>query len=342
MKKIIIKGTVSDSQILIGESVRNISSYLPVGESIIITDSEVNRLYGSLFKKYKVIEIGRGEAIKNSDTVNYIYNKLLNLKADRKTFIIGIGGGIICDIAGFVAATYRRGLRFGVVATTLLAQVDASIGGKNGINFKGYKNIIGTITQPEFVICASEMLKTLPQKELLNGFAEIVKHALIADSKYFNYIKDNYKKALDLNKGVIEELVYKSALIKSEIVNRDERETGERRKLNFGHTIGHALEKNYPLVHGQAVSIGMVAAARLSVQKGLLTTNDYLKIESTLKMLGLPIEYHFNSKKIINAIRKDKKKEGGDIHFILLNKIGNAVIVKIKLKELEEVIDDLC
>ena len=243
MKTIEIHGQTGRSKIVIGESLENLEKYTPSTKKIIITDENLNRLYHHRFPPWNVIEIGTGEKIKTLETVVYIFKKLVELEIDRSCFIIGIGGGIVCDITGFVASTYMRGLPFGFVSTSLLSQVDASIGGKNGVNFDGYKNMIGVFNQPHFVICDPEMLKTLPHKELLSGFAEVVKHAAIGSEELFIFLEKNFPRALALDAGTLEKLVYDSVIIKAKVVEKDEKEKGERRILNFGHTLGHALEK---------------------------------------------------------------------------------------------------
>jgi 3-dehydroquinate synthase len=208
------------------------------------------------------------------ETVTTIFNQLVDMEVDRSTLILGIGGGIVCDIAGFVASTYMRGTPFGFVSTTLLSQVDASVGGKNGVNFGGYKNMVGVFNQPEFVVCDMMLLKTLPFREIQCGFAEIIKHGAIADHRMLDFIENHRDAALDLESRIVEHLVYRSVEIKAGVVTRDEREKGERRKLNFGHTFGHAIEKLTGIPHGEAVGIGMVMAAALSVKKGLLSPVD--------------------------------------------------------------------
>jgi 3-dehydroquinate synthase len=338
MTKFNIQGNNSKSVIYIGERLDNLRNYLPVNRIFIITDCNVRRLYEKYFPPYPVIEIGMGEEIKNLQTVEYIHNKLVEFEADRSCMIVAIGGGIVCDIAGFVASTFMRGIRFGFVSSTLLAQVDASVGGKNGVNLHGYKNLIGVFNQPEFVICDLNLLKTLPLEEIRCGFAEIVKHTLIADAEMFSYLEKNYEKAIELDFQAIEKLVLNSVEIKSDIVNMDETEKGERRKLNFGHTFGHAIEKTTGLPHGEAVSMGMVVASELSVHHGLLSPEDSKRIKLLLRKLGLPVEISFDKSKIIDALKKDKKRETGKIHFVLLNKIGNAVIQEIEITELEKVI----
>ncbi len=342
MRTLEIKGITGTSRIMVGERLENLKDYIPADKFVIITDKNVGQIYGKDFPQCEVIQISTGEKIKNIETLQYIYEKLLALEADRSVFIIGIGGGIVCDIAGFIASTYLRGVRFGFVSSTLLAQVDASVGGKNGVNFHGYKNMIGNFNQPEFVICDMNLLKTLPKREVLCGFGEIAKHAFIGDAGMCDFLEENYKKALNLDEEVITRLVYDSVVIKSTIVNRDEREKGERKKLNFGHTFGHAIEKTTDiLLHGEAISVGMVVASHLSASKGLLSKQDVERIETLLATLELPITLDINRKKMIDAIKRDKKRQGDDIDFVLLDGIGNAVLEKISIKELEDVVFDL-
>jgi len=338
MKSVLIHGKANDSLVMIGESIKNLTEYLSGSEAIIITDVNVHRHYHDLFPTDKVIRIGTGEGIKTLETVEDIIRRLIEMEADRTSFIVGIGGGIVCDIAGFAASIYERGLRFGFVSTTLLSQVDASVGGKNGVNFEGYKNMVGVFNQPDFVLCDPDLLKTLPEKEILNGCAEIVKHAAIADLDLFIYLEDNYKGILGLDNDVIEKVVYDSVTIKAAIVNRDERETGERRKLNFGHTIGHALEKVTGVSHGEAISAGMAAAAMISEKMGFLKHEERVSIETLLKNLGLPTSIQADNQKIIDAMGKDKKREKNKIHFALLKNIGNAVVEEISIEELQTLI----
>ncbi len=339
MKSAVIRGMSNDSLVMVGESINNLNEYLSGREAIIITDVNVFHHYHHLLSSDRIIQIGTGEGIKNLDTVKEIIGRLIEMEADRTAFIVGIGGGIVCDITGFAASIFERGLRFGFVSTTLLSQVDASVGGKNGVNFEGYKNMVGVFNQPEFVLCDPELLKTLPEKELLNGCAEIVKHAAIADPKFFSYLEENYRGILNLDKSVIEKVVHDSVIIKSVIVNRDERERGERRKLNFGHTLGHALEKATGITHGEAVSAGMAFAAWLSEKKGLLKGKDRIRVETLLQNMGLPTSVRADRKKVLDAIGRDKKRERSEIHFVLLEEIGKAVIQEIPLEDLQAFID---
>jgi len=341
MKTLEIHGSTGVSNILVGEDLQNLKKYIPAENVVIITDTNVRCFYERDFPPHPIITIKTGEKIKNLDTVRYIYEKLVALESDRSTFIIGIGGGIVCDITGFIASTYLRGVKFGFVSSTLLAQVDASVGGKNGVNFQGYKNMVGVFNQPQFVICDLNLLTTLPQKEILCGLAEIVKHAAIEDANLFKYLEKHYQKALELDTGVIEKLVYDSVVIKSAIVNRDEKEKGERRKLNFGHTFGHAIEKTTGALHGEAVSAGMVMASKLSVKRGYLRSKDAERIKSLLRDLKLPISLQADRKLVLDALRRDKKRQGDQINFVLLEDIGKSFVDQIAIIELEDVLNDL-
>jgi len=336
METIFINSSTGTSRILIGEQLANLSRHLPVARPVVITDANVRKLYALDQIDADLITIGTGEGIKTLDTVRDIYAQLLSYRVDRSSFIVGIGGGIVCDIAGYVAATFLRGVRFGFVATTLLSQVDASVGGKNGVNFEGYKNMVGLFQQPEFVICDVKLLKTLPQKEIGCGLAEVVKHGAVADIDLFVYLERHYQEVLALEKKVIEKLVFDSVRIKSSIVCRDEKEKEERRILNFGHTFGHAIEKVAGVAHGEAVSIGMVIASALSVKKGLIAEDEEKRLKTLLNNLNLPTHCAYEKEAVFDAIKKDKKREQTFIHFVLLKKIGQAIVDHITLKQLKD------
>ncbi|MBW2227963.1 MAG: 3-dehydroquinate synthase [Deltaproteobacteria bacterium] len=319
MKTFEIHGDTGSSVIRVGETLEHLDKYIPPENVVIITDINVKNFYGHKFPPHPVITVETGEKIKTLHTVEYICEELVALGADRSTFIV---------------------VRFGFVSSTLLSQVDASVGGKNGVNFKGYKNMIGVFSQPEFVICDLNLLKTLRKKEVLCGLAEIVKHAAIGDADFFTYLEEQYQKALALDMGVVERLVYESIVIKSGIVNRDELEKGERRKLNFGHTFGHAIEKTTGVLHGEAVSAGMVIASALSVKRGFLPANDAERIKNLLRNLRLPTRIKADRKMVLDALKKDKKRQGDRIYFVWLNEIGNASVDRIPMGELETVIDE--
>ena len=339
MKNIAIHTNSGPSHILIGECLENLKQYVPAARPIIITDVKVAKLYPMQSMATEVISIGTGEEIKTLETAQDIYAQLVSSGADRCTFIVGIGGGIVCDIAGFVASTFLRGVRFGFVATTLLAQVDAGIGGKNGVNFQGYKNIIGLFRQPEFVICDPEVLKTLPQKEISCGLAEIVKHAAVADPDLFAYLERHAKDLLALDPPAIKKVVATSVRIKSSIIRRDESEKGERRILNFGHTFGHAIEMTAGVPHGAAVSMGMALASSLSVKRGLLTTEENRRLQVLLNDVGLPTRFESETESLFEAIGKDKKRAGEHIHFVLLDGIGNAVVEKMTINKIKDMLN---
>lgn len=336
MKTIEIQGSSGISTILIGERMANLSLYAPEERMVIVSDENVYRLYGHDFPKVPVIQIGTGEKNKTLETVSSVFERLIELEVDRGGFIVGIGGGLVCDLAGFVASTYLRGLSFGFLASTLLAQVDASVGGKNGVNFGGYKNMIGVFNQPRFVICDLELLATLSNQDVGCGLAEIVKHAAIADPDMFSFLETKTDQILNLEASSIERLIYDSVVIKSSIVNRDEKEAGERRKLNFGHTFGHAVEKVTGVPHGQAVSQGMAVAADLSVKRGLLSADEQRRIEGLLRQLDLPVRLQTRPDRLLEALGKDKKRQGDLIHFVLLKGIGQAVVEPIPLQEIRE------
>jgi len=343
MTSLILKGKTGESRILLGESLENLNRYVRRGQSaLIITDDRVRMLYERDFPPWPVVTIRSGENHKTLATVSQIYKKFLKLEVDRYWLVVGIGGGVVCDVAGFAASTYLRGLDFGFVASTLLAQVDAALGGKNGVNLEGYKNLIGVFSQPRFVISDFRMLRTLPEKEIKSGLAEIIKSAAIADAELFSFLEENLASCLALEPGVIRHAVERSCRIKIDIVARDERESGERRKLNFGHTLGHALEKISSMSHGEAVALGMAAAAKLSVKKRLLSREDEFRLVRLLEKAGLPKSVRIPGRALHKALIQDKKREGSRIHFVLLEKLGRAVIQKVSVEEVLEVADDLC
>jgi len=337
-----IHGQTGSSQILVGERIQNLPRYIPSAKCILITDTYVKNHYHHLFPDMNIIELESGEHAKSLDTIEEVYTKLLDFEADRSSFIVGIGGGVVCDLTGFVASTYMRGLDFGFVATSLLAQVDASIGGKNAINFRGYKNIIGTFNQPRFVICDLELLATLPEREVFNGFAEALKHALIGDRELFFFLEDHFEKNNPHDTDFFHRVVHDSIAVKASVVERDERESGERRTLNFGHTLGHAIENVTNLSHGEAVSMGMAFAIKYSEKEKKLGAEESERILSLLHRMGLLKVCAFDQKKVLAAIKKDKKRESEDIHFVFLEGIGHPEVKKISLHELEVSVHDLC
>lgn len=343
MQTIHIKTGTGESTIYLGEKLANLKKYLPEGKKVVvITDENIIKHYGSYLGEFPVITIGLGEKNKTMQTLEKIFEEFISLEVDRSSFIVAVGGGIVCDVVGFAASSFMRGVKFGFVSTTLLSQVDASVGGKNGVNFQGYKNMIGVFAQPEFVICDVSMFKTLERQEFISGFAEIIKAAAIRDIALLMYLEANAGKALNYDEAVLERVIYDSVKIKAQVVQNDEKEKGERRILNFGHTFAHSIEKNLGTLHGEAVSIGMVLASKASVKFGLLTSQEAARIEKLLVDYKLPVKLNLDKSKVFDALLKDKKREGDFINLVLLQGLGNAIIKKVPIKEMEEIVNDLC
>lgn len=300
--------------------------------SIVITDATIYNLHEEKFAGWKTIIIKAGEAYKDQATVDNIIVQLIEQGADRTTTLIGVGGGVVTDITGYVASIYLRGIPFGFVPTTILAMVDAAIGGKNGIDVGVYKNMVGTITQPQFLLYDMGFLKSLPNREWRNGFAEIIKHAAIKNDTLFQELEGASLEHYQKNSDALQKLIQENVLLKGNIVQQDERETGERRLLNFGHTLAHALEKKYELMHGEAVAIGMVFAAKLSA--ALWGFEKVEMLRSVIEKYGLPTMISYDKQAVFDVLKKDKKKAGDVVHFILLKDLGSAGVQKLSLPDL--------
>ena len=335
METLFVKGIHRNSRILVGEPLNLLREHIPGQNVFIITDKNLHRLYCRYIPSYPVYVMEPGEGSKTINNAAKICKWLMDKGAGRDAFILGVGGGVVCDMTGFVGSIFLRGVEFGFVATSLMAQIDAAIGGKNGVNLNGYKNIMGTIRQPAFVMCDTKMLNSLPEEELKHGLAEAVKHSLISDRQMFEILKDQGESLLKLDEELVYKLVNRSVKAKIEVVNRDEVELGERRKLNLGHTWGHAVEKTDRIPHGQAISIGLAFAAKLSEHRGKLSTAERAEIISLLMKLGLPVKSETNPKTIFKALLKDKKKETDHIHFVLMDGIGDVVVEPIPIQELK-------
>ena len=304
----------------------------------IISDETVFSLYGerltdSLNKEnldYEIFTFPAGEENKNLQTFAMLLSQLASAKLDRKDCVIAIGGGVTGDLAGFVAASYMRGINFVQIPTTLLSQVDSSVGGKTGVDLPEGKNLAGAFYQPKAVFIDPDVLATLPEDEILGGLAEVIKYGVIWDENFFHFLEKNYSKILALDPEYIKEIIYTSCKIKAEVVARDEREGGLRRILNFGHTIGHAVEaeSQFSLIHGLAVSIGMAAAARLSKIKGLIEQSEVDRITDLLVACKMPIEVpaEYSRERIVDYLLVDKKVAAGKVVFVLCDTIGNTVI----------------
>ena len=310
---------------------------LPKSRVIVITDVNIDRLYPDLVHRYDHIIIGSGEAIKSLQTIEMIYSRLMAMGADRSTFLLGIGGGIVTDITGFVAATYMRGVEFGFISTSLLGQVDASVGGKNGVNVGGYKNMVGTFLQPRFVVSDVEMLRTLPRREFRAGMAEAVKSAIVGDAELFEFIERYADDKLYTDVEALQNIVSRSVAVKSAIVAEDEREAGRRRVLNLGHTIAHAIEKStHELNHGEAVAVGLSMIAHASAKLGMMLEGDAERVDALLAKLGFELELPVSLTNVLREVRYDKKKRDNILRVVLPESIGCCKVVDMPFDEFEE------
>lgn len=304
-------------------------------KAVIVTDENLFQAHKRKLKGFNTIVLKPGEQYKVQQTVDVVIDQLILLGADRQTTLIGFGGGVITDITGYVAGIYLRGINVGYIPTSLLAMVDAAIGGKNGIDVGVYKNMVGLIRQPSFLIYDYSLLKTLPLAEWRNGFAEIIKHACIKDAKMFAELEQNSIAKYRKNPTLLANLITRNALIKIKVVQQDEFEKGERKLLNFGHTLGHAIENMYQLSHGEAISIGMTYAALMSQQLKF-----YKEAERVIKLLhqyGLPTVADFDANKAFKVLLKDKKRQADSINYILLQKTGKGVVQPLLLVQLQEI-----
>jgi 3-dehydroquinate synthase len=321
------------SEILVGERWDAVAGLLPEKGVIIITDDNVSRLYGDKFPKIPVFSLSPGEESKKLEVIEYLAEQLLLAGIDRSGFVLAVGGGVVCDIAGFLASVYMRGIRCGYVSSTLLSQVDASTGGKNGVNLGGTKNILGTIRQPEFVICDPEMLQTLPEHEYLSGLAELIKTAVIGDKELFDLIEKSFEKIMSRDTDLLAILVTKSVRFKGLVVSEDEKETGLRRILNFGHTFGHAIEMQKGVKHGFAVASGMVLATEFSFKRRYINVVEKERIIRLLERFKLLTELDLTDNQMGKLVIHDKKKTGTEIHFVFTQGIGKAIVEKVPVDE---------
>lgn len=320
------------------------------GRAAVITDTTVQGLYADTLNKgltnagfdVTTLVVPAGEEQKTLETAGRLYHELAGAYAERTTPVLALGGGVIGDLAGFVAATYMRGVPLVQIPTTLLAQVDSSIGGKTAVDHGNLKNMVGVFYQPGLVIADTDTLKTLPEAELSNGMAEVIKSAVIGSRDFFGFLEGHLKRAGSLDSATLEAIVLETARIKTGVVEHDEKDTGLRNILNYGHTVGHAMEaaSGFRLKHGQAVAIGMVAAARISHRMGKLDENEVIRLQDVLERAGLPTEMSgLDVKDIILAMAHDKKVQEEKMRFILLKSIGEAFITdSVSIAMVEEVL----
>ena len=302
----------------------------------IYTDSNVEKLYAKqiqellepVCRKVILFSFPAGEEYKTLDTIKEAYKTLIEAGFDRKDLILALGGGVVGDMAGYTAATYLRGIDFVQVPTTLLAQSDSSIGGKTGVDFDGYKNMVGAFHMPRLVYMNLATLKTLDARQFYNGFAEVMKHGLIKDAIFYEWLIDKMYEICERDLDTLEEMIMRSCAVKKLVVERDPTEQGERALLNFGHTIGHAIEKykNFTLSHGECVALGCVAAAFISWKHELLTMEEYYEVRDMFVPFNLPISVEdIDPQEVLRLTKSDKKMKDGMLQFILLKRVGKAM-----------------
>ena len=319
----------SPSRVVIGDVINSLENYLPEGKRVVvIADEHVFHAYRPIIGAYDYCLIGLGETNKTLATAQKLYGELLALRADRSTFILGFGGGIVTDIAGFVASTYMRGLPFGFVASTLLAQVDSSVGGKTAIDLPAGKNLAGAFCQPSLVLCDTDTLNSLPLDIFRDGCAEVIKYGVLYDPKLFAHLEE---KGLSFDR---EAVITRCVELKRDVVMEDEFDTGARMKLNLGHTVGHGVEakSHFAISHGKAVAIGMAIVSRASA------CADTPRIVALLEQFGLPTRTDYSADDLFSYTLSDKKRSGGTVNLIIPRAIGDCVIVPTKVESLKSFI----
>lgn len=339
MTKKVLHFSNSSTSYYFDASFDHLEKLVPRENTFLITDENIFNSNKRKFKGWKTIVVKPGEENKIQSTVDNIVGQLVEAGANRRSAIVGVGGGVITDMAGYVAGIYMRGVQFGFIPTSILAMVDASIGGKNGVDVGIYKNMVGLIRQPAFLLYDYSLLKSLPKEEWINGFAEIIKHACIKDAAMFKLLEQHKLQDFKKDKVLLNKLIQRNALLKSKVVQQDEFEKGDRKLLNFGHTLGHAIENSYKLSHGHAVSIGMVVAAYIS--RDMLQLKDADRIAFLIVKYGLTAFFKFNADKALEIMKSDKKAFKTEIHYVLLEKIGKGVVKPLTIEQIAPVVQQL-
>jgi len=306
---------------------------------VLITDENLKAHYPALISKFKHIVIPPGEKSKSMDMLNHVLNQLFELKANRDTVIFGFGGGVVTDLAAFVAGIFKRGLDFVLMPSSLLGMADAAIGGKCGINYFGAKNQLGLIKQPIFTFIDTQFLRSLPYLQFLNGLAELVKSSLIFPGNSWEIIKENQEALMKIQPETLQLVLDEAVQNKLQLVEHDVSDTGQRQLLNFGHSFGHAIEANENILHGLAVSKGIIAALKLSVAAGYLRLNQAKSIATQMEALGLPVSFTFKAEYFI-YLEQDKKHSGESMNFVFLKKPGEAIIEKITISHIKSLAYD--
>lgn len=316
-------------KIVVGPLAQALPQLLPEGRVVAIVDAEVDALHNLSELLPESVLIPAGEENKNLQLAQMLWEELIDSKVDRDTFLLGVGGGVVSDLVGFVASTYMRGVRFGLVPTTLMGQVDAAIGGKCAVNVGGYKNMVGLFSPAEFVLCDVQLLSTLPEREFRAGVAEIIKSAIVGDKELFELLERGSLEQLRQDGGVLAEAVRRAALVKCGLVADDPYDRGVRRLLNLGHTMAHAIEsQSDQLTHGEAVAVGLVWASQRAVERGLLSPEEALRIGSVVEKYGLPTSTSLPEEELCEAMTHDKKASGGKVRLVLPRGVGDCVVVE--------------
>jgi 3-dehydroquinate synthase len=346
---IVIKGERGAESRILSGTLASLPELADPARSVIVTDPRIRRLHGASLPAWPFAEVPRGEAAKSLAELESLYGRFLDLGLGRDATVVAVGGGTVSDLAGFAASTWLRGLDFGFAPTTLLAMVDASVGGKNGVDFRGLKNQIGCFRQPRFVLMDVSVLDTLPETEFRSGMAEVVKHAVLSGGEYFELVSgERPRSASAAGAGVLERIVEGSVRIKAEVVGRDEREGGERRKLNLGHTVGHAVEAATGLPHGHSVAAGLGTLCRLSVRLGRMKAAEAERIVELAAACGLPASIAEAARaagledgpalreRVAGALAADKKRLGSAILVALPIAVGDVRVESLPLRELAD------
>lgn len=341
METITIHGTLRDAKIYVGGHVEDIGQILTAQEVFILTDRNLYPRVRGLFPGQPIFQVVPGDYSKSLRVATSVYRWLEDGHADRNAFLLGIGGGVVTDLAGFVACTYLRGIRLGLVPTTLLSQVDAAIGGKNALNLDGFKNVIGTVYQPEFIFCDHGFLGTLSSEERSGGASEMIKDTIIDDRAQFDYMLSHAEQVLQVDHAVLDPLIAWCIKMKKKFIEADEFDHDERRKLNFGHTWGHAVEAITGIHHGYAVAIGMVFATKFAVHLGLCQEDTLQALLQILAAYHLPTETKVLKWVVLDTVERDKKREDEHINFIFPKRVGETVVVPISREQLRAYVSQL-
>lgn len=314
-------------RVVVGKMDEWVESVLSKHSVVCVVDSALEEIWRGRFGG-SVIAIEGGEGAKNLDVARYLWERLIELGATRQTLLLAVGGGTICDLVGFVASTYMRGIESVYIPTTLLAQVDAAIGGKCGINLGGYKNMVGSFHFPERVLCDVSLLSSLPEKEWRAGIAEVIKTAIVGDTELFDMLENTSLEEVRSDRALCAQIVSRCVAVKCGIVERDSHEKDERRLLNLGHTWGHAIESlSGDYSHGEAVAVGIAYVTRKAVEQGLLAEGDGARIVALLEHYGLPTEVPLSEEDLMRATAHDKKHKDGAVRWVMPTSIGHCIVV---------------